>query len=149
MPVGWLSDKDYDSIYRRIPRLCVDLVIKDPKGVLLSNRQIEPYKSFWHLPGGRVRFRESLSQAITRIAREETGLKVKMDKLLGSMEFLRETQNGRKRHTVSLVFMARKLSGQIKGSRQAQEVKYFKDRPKKMHPIHSNFLSSIFLWKNR
>lgn len=76
----WLSDKDYDFIYSRVPRLCVDLAIKSKKGVLLTKRLIEPYKNTWHMPGGRVKFRESLADAIQRIAQDELGTKVVIKK---------------------------------------------------------------------
>ena len=141
MPRDWLSNKEYDFIFGRIPRLCVDLVIKGSRGVLLTKRKIYPYKNFWHLPGGRMKFREPFKKAIGRIAREEVGLKVKVLALAGFMEFLRETQNRRKRHSVSLVFLVRPLSKVARGSWQAEEIKYYKNLSAQIHPIHLKFLS--------
>lgn len=101
-----LTDKEYNSIYSKVPRVCIDLVIKSGGGVLLTKRTTPPYKGKWNFPGGRIRFRENFKKAANRIAKREIGVSVKLIKLLGCMEFLMEVQNGCKRHTVSLVFEA-------------------------------------------
>ncbi|TAN34176.1 NUDIX domain-containing protein [Patescibacteria group bacterium] len=137
---SWLSDKDYNFIYSRAPRVCVDLVVKNQRGVLLTWRAIEPYKNQWHLPGGRLRWRETISRALQRIAREETGLAVEPVKLLGFMEFLREVQAGKKRHTVSMVFLVRPKNLLPAGRGQAPRFDFFKKLPKKTIPIHAKFL---------
>ena len=77
---AWLSDKEYRSIYRRVPRLCIDLVTRDRRGLVLSKRDIPPDKGKWHLPSGRVRMQEHLEDALKRICREETGLNVRVEK---------------------------------------------------------------------
>lgn len=97
-----LSDEDYDFIYSRSPRICVDIVIRQGKKVFMTKRDISPYKGKWHIPGGRIRFRETFQDAVNRIAKGELKGKFKVVKLLGFMEFLREVQKGSKRHSVSL-----------------------------------------------
>jgi ADP-ribose pyrophosphatase YjhB (NUDIX family) len=136
----WLSEKDYNFIYSRTPRLCVDLVIKDKRGVVLSLRDIEPGKNTWHLPGGRVKFRESIPAAATRIAKAELGIKIKLGKLIGVMEFPDEIQKGQQRHSISVAFLATIQSGQIKGTWQAGRVEFFKKLPKPTYPEHAKFL---------
>lgn len=139
----WLSDKDYNFIFDQVPRLCVDLVIKGKSGLVLSLRNIEPAKNTWHLPGGRVYFRENLTQATKRIAREETGLKVEVSKFLGVIEYCREVQNGHKRHTVSVVFQVKQMGGKLRGSFQAQNTRFFKQLPVKIHKPHADFLKKL------
>lgn len=136
----WLSNKEYDKIYSRVPRACVDLVIKSPKGILFCKRKIQPYKGSWHLPGGRVMFRESINKAIARIALKEVGLQIKVKKLLGYMEFLKEVQNNSPRHTISFVFLAELVSGQPKNDENSEVVMFFKEMPKAVLPIHGKFL---------
>lgn len=97
-----LSDEDYDFIYSRSPRICVDLIIRRGKKVFMTKRDIPPYKGKWHIPGGRIRFRETFQQAVKRIASGEIKGKFKIVKTIGFMEFLREVQNGRPRHSVSI-----------------------------------------------
>ncbi len=42
--------------------------------ILLLNRRKAPYRGYWGLPGGKIRFGETVPQAACREAREETGL---------------------------------------------------------------------------
>jgi ADP-ribose pyrophosphatase YjhB (NUDIX family) len=144
---NWLSRKEYNFIYDRVPRACVDLVIKGKGRVVLSFRDMEPAKNTWHLPGGRVFLKETLKQAAIRIAKEEVGLKVKVYGLLGFMEFPKETQGGKIRHTVSLVFLVKPVGGKLKGGFQAARAEFFKKLPPKTYRIHSDFLKSKKIFK--
>src|SRR5216683_2365433 len=70
---------------RRIP--CVGAVIKDRGGrLLLIRRGHEPGAGLWSLPGGRIEPGETDQQAVVREIREETGLIVVCDRLVGSVE---------------------------------------------------------------
>lgn len=141
---NYLSKDDYDNIFSKVPRLCVDIVIKTDKGILLSFRSIKPYKDKWHLPGGRVYFRESLHSAVCRIAKGEAGLSVKNEKFLGFMEFTREVQDKKKRHSVSIAFLVDVSSGKIRKDNQSSRIDFFKKIPIKIHPIHERFLKTIW-----
>lgn len=126
-----LSDKKYNEIYSLVPRACVDLVVVSDKGVLMIKRDVEPYKGKWHLPGGRILFRETIENAVKRIAKKEIRCGVKVKCLIGAMEFLREVQNGSKRHSVSIV-----CGVEIIGKNKNGE--YIKEG--NIHPVHLNFL---------
>lgn len=145
---NWLSEKDYNFIYSRVPRMCVDLVIKDKKGIVLSLRDIEPGKNTWHLPGGRIKFKESVFDAAARIAKTELGIKIKLKKLLGIMEFPDEVQKGQPRHSISVVFLASIESGKIRGTWQAGKVDFFKKLPKPTYREHARFLKAKKLLKS-
>lgn len=134
---GWLTDKDYNFIFSNTPRICVDLIVKNRSGVLLVKRDVEPHKNTWHIPGGRVRYKETLIQASNRIGEAEIGSKVKIKKLLGYMEFPRENQNGKPRHSISFVFSVNPVS---KIEEKKEILGFFKRLPKKSLPIHSSFL---------
>jgi ADP-ribose pyrophosphatase YjhB (NUDIX family) len=70
---------------RRIP--CVGAIIKDPGGrLLLIKRGHAPEAGRWSLPGGRVEPGESDQQAVIREIREETGLEIECDQLVGSVK---------------------------------------------------------------
>jgi 8-oxo-dGTP diphosphatase len=60
------------------PALTVDCVVfgldEEDLKVLLIQRDIEPFKGRWALPGGFVRMHESLDEAARRELQEETGL---------------------------------------------------------------------------
>ena len=62
------------------PTFGVDIAIKQAHQVLLIQRADVPV---WGLPGGAVDAHESIAQAAVREAFEETGLEVKLDRLIG------------------------------------------------------------------
>mgnify|MGYP001558038724 CR=1 FL=1 len=134
-----LTEKEFKSIYTRVPRACVELVIIQKNKVLLTKRSIYPFKDFWHLPGVGVLFREKINDAIKRAGRKELGVKVIPQKFLDYSEYLHDGY----RHDVSLVFKC-KLSRNKKPKplEQASEVKFFNKIPKKTVPAHRKFLKT-------
>jgi ADP-ribose pyrophosphatase YjhB (NUDIX family) len=94
-PPGWLPEDEFRAIYRRVPRLCVEVVIVEAeRGVLLKLRDIPPNVGAWHIPGGTVLFAESLEAAVQRVARDELNLEVQPEDLLGYIEYPSHHQNG-------------------------------------------------------
>ena len=94
-PPGWLPKAEFDSIFSRVPRLCVEVVIMAPeRGVLLTRRDIPPNVGAWHIPGGTVLFGEPLVQTVRRVARDELGLEVVVGELLGYIEYPSHYNNG-------------------------------------------------------
>ena len=110
----------------RKPSLTVDVVIKAKGGVVLIRRENEPYRGKWALPGGFVRYGERVELAAEREAKEETGLRVKLQKLLGVYS---EPGRDPRGHVISLCFSARPVSGRLKAASDAGEVKIFKRIP--------------------
>jgi ADP-ribose pyrophosphatase YjhB (NUDIX family) len=135
-----LPYKEFISIYKKVPRVGVDLVIRTSQGVLLTKRDIKPAKGKWHLPGGTVLRGEKLKDAIDRIAFEETGLKLKIKKIIGVAEYL--SQNDATGHTVCTVFLLTPTSGELRGSFQAKTLKYFNKLPKDTLKEHREFLNA-------
>jgi 8-oxo-dGTP diphosphatase len=87
------------------PLIAVDTIIrltdyKDDR-ILLIERRNQPYG--WALPGGFVDVGESLEVAAIREAREETGLTVKLQALLGCYSNPGRDPRG---HTISAVYVA-------------------------------------------
>jgi 8-oxo-dGTP pyrophosphatase MutT (NUDIX family) len=94
-PPGWLPKPEYDWIFSRVPRLCVEVVIVEPdRGVLLALRDIPPNVGAWHIPGGTVLFGEPLRDAVRRVALAELGLGVTAHELLGYIEYPSHFNNG-------------------------------------------------------
>jgi len=134
--MSWLPQKDFEFIYERVPRLCVDLVIYiDYRGVYLTRRTQDPHLGKWHLPGGAIRFKESIQNAIVRIAKDELGIYPDHPKFSGLIEFPNETRDGKPYHSVSIVYEVRSGSAPIGGE-------WFKSIPSPMIPEHDTFLRS-------
>lgn len=141
--MSYLSDEDYDFIYSQSPRVCVDMVIKSANGeILLTKRSIEPYRNYWHLPGGRIRFRETVQDAIKRIIKGELGIDFNGTiKQLGFCEFLEEEQKGQPRHSISLVHeIILSDRTEIHLDETSQDVKSFNELPSLMIPSQKYFL---------
>jgi len=49
-----LSQTEFDTIYARVPRLCVEVIMVEPDGVVLTKRSIEPGAGLWHIPGAAL-----------------------------------------------------------------------------------------------
>jgi 8-oxo-dGTP diphosphatase len=65
----------------------VGAIIKDSSGrLLLIKRGHAPQAGRWSLPGGRVEPGETDQQAVIREIREETGLDIRCDQLVGSVQ---------------------------------------------------------------
>ncbi len=138
-----MSDAAYNYIFDHVPRLCVDVIIRDiqaPDHVLLSLRDIEPFKGSWHIPGGRVHKGELVGEATIRIARAETGLEVMFKKLLDFSEYTNEIRNGHVGHSVSLVVEADIIGGSLKKDHQATELRYWNTVPPIVLPAHHSVL---------
>lgn len=59
------------------------LIEKNGK-LLLAKRKIDPKKGAWDTPGGFVECDETIEESAIREAKEETGLKIKVLKIIGS-----------------------------------------------------------------
>ncbi len=82
-----LPQAQFEAIFSEVPRLTVEVVIVSDGRVLLSLRDVGPCEGMWHIPGGTVRFGEHLTDAVTRVARQELGLEVVARRLLGYIEY--------------------------------------------------------------
>ncbi len=137
-----LSTKDFLKIYQKVPRVTVDIVIKDRRGVLLIKREINPEIGKWHLPGGTVYFKERILDAVKRKGREETGLQIKIKKFLGVFEFVNIWKYIGQQHVVDLIFLAEPIKGILKGNSKygGKTLKFFKKLPKNMMTGHREIL---------
>jgi 8-oxo-dGTP diphosphatase len=102
------------------PKLMVDVVIpSEEEGVVLIRRGREPFRGQWALPGGFVEVGETVEEAATREAAEETGLAVEIARLVGVYSDPERDPRG---HNVSVAFLARVLSGELSAATDAAEV---------------------------
>ncbi len=135
-----LPYKTFRYVYSKVPRLCVDLVIVNNDGVLLTYRQIPP-AGRWHLPGGTVLFGETQEAAVKRIAREELNLEVEIEKLLGVINFDPKDYKVEIGHAISIAYQIKILGGEIKLDCQASNYKFFGKPPEKIFKVQKEFLT--------
>jgi len=103
---------------RKQPALTVDIVIPLDGKIVLIKRKNEPFRDMWALPGGFVDYGETTEEAAIREAREETSLDVDLVALLGVYSKPDRDPRG---HTVSVVYIARPVGGELKGADDAAE----------------------------
>ena len=136
-----LSKDEFDSIYSRVPRLTVEVILRLPAGLVLVKRDIEPCKGQWHLPGGTVRFGESLPDAVRRVAAYEIGVDVEVERLVGYIEYPKMHADGYAGWPVGIAFATRLVGGTLAGSDQGAEVACFRTLPDNMLAEQAIFCS--------
>ncbi|MEX2238173.1 MAG: NUDIX hydrolase [Dehalococcoidia bacterium] len=65
------------------PKVAAGVLVSEGSRLLLALRNHEPRTGFWSFPGGFVDRSEGVEEAAIREVREETGLEVVIDELLG------------------------------------------------------------------
>lgn len=74
-----LPEEIFLAVSTLVPIANVDLMIIDEeKGILLSWRDDEYYGQGWHLPGGCIRFKETMLERLQKTAMNEIGTEVEI-----------------------------------------------------------------------
>ncbi len=103
--------------YRAKFRASVAAMVFDEQGRILLFKHT--YRKFeWGIPAGGLEYNEQPENAIVREFFEETGMQIKVEKLLLA-ESSREDRN------ISLIFLCKIVSGTFKESHEISEMKYF------------------------
>lgn len=107
----------------KIPLLAVDIVIIcEYESVVLIKRKNRPYKDSWALPGGFVEYGETVESAAIREVKEETGLEVGLNGIVGVYSDPKRDPRG---HVVSICFIAKKAGGNLRAATDASDVGCF------------------------
>lgn len=125
-----LPFKEFKRIYSKVNRLNIEIVLKSENGVLLTLRAVDPFKGLWHLPGGTVHFREPVEDAVRRVALDELGVEVQVEKMLGYIEYPSVIKNNGFDCPIGLAFLCSSANRNFTLDDQASEAKFFKELPK-------------------
>ena len=106
-------------------RIGVNALIFEEGRVLLAHRRDIDW---WNLPGGGMELDETVEEAICREVREETGLEVVVDYLLG-------VYSKPQKREVVLTFRCRIIGGTLTATEESRECRYFAP-----HALPSNTL---------
>lgn len=103
--------------------LAVSAFVLNEDGWLLMIRRTD--NDLYALPGGKLELGETLSQAVTREVREETGIEVEATELLGTYsnpDHVIEYDDGEVRQEFSILFRAAPAGGSLRTSSETTEV---------------------------
>ena len=134
-----LSPSEFEAIYHKVPRLTVEIILQNDGAVFLTKRAIEPCQGQWHLPGGTVRFGETLVAAVERVAQRELGIRPTETRQSGYIEYPSHYLHGLD-SPVGIVFVVTAYAGTIKINTQADIGKWFNHLPTPMHADQDVFL---------
>lgn len=110
----------------KTPLLTVDAWVRDRRGrLLLVRRGGPPFRGKWALPGGFCDVGETTEECCAREVEEETGIEVRVGRLLGVYSDPKRDPRG---HTVSVLYEARPLEGAARGGDDAAEARWFSKR---------------------
>ena len=140
-----LPYKTFKTIYSKVPRLCVEVVLQTQGGVILTKRSIPPEQGKWHIPGGTVLMNENIEQAVKRVAFEELGVKVTIEKLLGIIEY--PSIKNYFSQPVGIAFLVSTKAKLISATAGADEARVFDSLPKSLLPDQKKFLMKTLKMK--
>jgi ADP-ribose pyrophosphatase YjhB (NUDIX family) len=109
---------DYDDDPRapRATRIvpAASAIVTDGDGRILLHRRTD--NALWSIPGGQMEVGETISQTVVREVREETGLEVAPDRLVGIYTDPRHViaySDGEARQEFSICFACRPVGGEL------------------------------------
>jgi colanic acid biosynthesis protein WcaH len=146
--VDWIPEEEWATIVRNVPVVSVDLVVEAPEGVLLVERTNRPAMGEWFVPGGRVRKGERLVEAVDRVAREELGVAVEIDRSLGAYEHLyddAEVDDAGGKHYLANGFLVGTDATEFDLDDQHGAARVFETPPDDLHPYVSAYLEAAGL----
>ena len=117
-----LSDKDFAKLWKIKPMASSDSVVIHNGKILLIKRATEPFKGFWALPGGIMDSGETIEQTAIREVLEETGAKVKIEKMIGVYSGPKRDPRGT---SLSVVFLMKFIRFSGVADKEVSEVKFF------------------------
>ncbi|MBU1225742.1 MAG: NUDIX domain-containing protein [Actinobacteria bacterium] len=104
------------------PRPAVGVVVIDSGRLLLIQRSKNPFRGCWAVPGGKVRWGETLATAAAREAEEETGLAVSVGRVLWVGETMSPPGEAPTSHNVLIDFEATIVGGVLRAGSDAADV---------------------------
>jgi ADP-ribose pyrophosphatase YjhB (NUDIX family) len=111
--------------------------VSNERNEILMQRRAD--NDLWALPGGTMDLGESIGQTAVREVREETGLDVEIDGIVGIYSDPRhiiEYSDGEVRQQFSICFSARLLGGTLRTSDESTEVAWITPQSLEELPIH-------------
>jgi len=103
------------------PKVAAGALVEDDGRVVLVRRGVEPGLGKWGLPSGFAEVDESIEETAIRECREETGLQIVVDNLLGVYSYANVTQG----RGVLVLYAGHVVGGELRPGDDAMEVGRF------------------------
>ncbi len=118
-------------------RIGVNALIYDDGRVLLAHRRDIDW---WNLPGGGMEIGETVEEATCREVREETGLEVEVEQLVG-------VYSKPQKQEVVLTFRCKVIGGKLQATEESRECSYFSPDalPRNTLPKHRERIADALL----
>jgi len=106
--------------------VAVSAVVTNDAGEILLHRRSD--NELWSVPGGAMELGESISQAVMREVKEETGFAVEVERLVGIYSdpgHIVAYSDGEVRQQFSICFACRVVGGDFAESDESLDVRFF------------------------
>jgi 8-oxo-dGTP diphosphatase len=104
-----------------LPRIGSALLVQDEGDrILLGQRNKDPQRGFWVIPGGKIHAFERIAEAAIRELQEETGLTVEVGAQFGVYEIIDPPNE----HRIVIYSWAKVISGTLRASDDLAEVRF-------------------------
>lgn len=108
-------------IFWNNPKPVTSILLHKGKNVLLIKRANKPLQNYWCLPGGYVNYDETPEQALKRETKEEIGVSIKINNLMG----IYRIENDPRGINLDLIYEGEISRGKIKLSDEHSEYTFF------------------------
>lgn len=133
--IDYINDPNAPKANSVVPSVVA--VVRDREGRVLLIHKTD--NDMWALPGGGHEIGESISDAVVREVKEETGYDVEVDRLTGTYSnpgHLMAYEDGEVRQQFSIAFTARLVGGEARLSSESKRVEWIRPDDIAALPMH-------------
>jgi len=142
----------YKKILENVIIADIDIVIHNKGKVLLVYRNEEPAKNQWWVPGGRQKRLEIGKKAVIEKTKQETGLDIKVEKMIGVYEEIFDKtpfhDEEVKTHHLIRAYLVKPINGdqQVKIDKTSLDYKWIDKMDESLHPYVRRVLKDSYVF---